>query len=355
MRDAEIRLQDYLTRKHDPVRAAKAESADPFIADILSLYLGHMAERQARPADLRGRIRRLAAFWGTRRSSAITPTSCAAYAAERGDNPARRELEDLRAALRFAWRERIIANPIPVTLPAPAQARERWLTRSEVARLLWAAWRLREKQRSRKHDISAERVETSRFTARHVARFILVALYTGTRAGAVCSAAIRPTVGHGYVDLERGVFYRRPPGQRVTKKRKPPVGLDMRLLAHLRRWEARGLSQKFVVEWNGAPVERVHKAFRRVRDAAGLGPEVTPHILRHTAATWGMQNRADRFELAGMLGMTVETLENVYGHHHPDHNRGAAAAIAHGRKRERPTDTDRNAGTDRQRSQAKSP
>jgi hypothetical protein len=44
-----------------------------------------------------------------------------------------------------------------------------------------------------------------------------------------------------------------------------------------------------------------------------------------------MQGGADLWETAGYLGMTVETLEQIYGHHHPDHQAGAAAAIA-GRK-----------------------
>ena len=56
----------------------------------------------------------------------------------------------------------------------------------------------------------------------HVARFILVALYTGTRAGAVCGAAFERVAGAGYVDLDRGIFYRRPAGARETKKRQPP-------------------------------------------------------------------------------------------------------------------------------------
>lgn len=346
---AEDALRQYLVEKRDPATAAKARSDDPLIADIIALYLDNKADKQARPQEVRGRCARLLAWWQTRRCSEIRPSTCQAYATERGDGAARRELEDLRAAVRYAWKERILPNPIPVELPQAGPSRERWLTRSEVARLLWAAWRLREKQkRVRRGDNGGPPLETARYTARHVARFILVGLYTGTRAGAVCAAAIRPTVGHAYVDLDRGIFYRRPPGTRETKKRTPPVGLDTRLLAHLRRWEAKGLSKSFVVEWNGQPVERVHKAFRAVREAAGLGDDVTPHILRHTAATWGMQNRADPYALSGMLGMTLETLQNVYGHHHPDHNREAAAAIAMRPKRERPTDTDRLKRTDQE-------
>ena len=45
---------------------------------------------------------------------------------------------------------------------------------------------------------------TLRAVGRHVARFILVGLYTGTRSAAICGAALMPTVGRGHVDLEQG-------------------------------------------------------------------------------------------------------------------------------------------------------
>ena len=197
-----------------------------------------------------------------------------------------------------------------MVLPERPPGRERWLTRSEAARLLLAAWRFRENQKGK---------ATDRRTRRHVARFILVALYTGTRAGAVCAAALEPTEGRGWIDLERGIFYRRPQGERKTKKRRPPVPLPNRLLAHLRRWHR--LGQRSPVEWNRRPVKDVDKAFRNVANAAGLA-DVTPHILRHTAATWLMQLGTDKWEAAEYLGMTADQLDKTYGHHHPDHLRG---------------------------------
>ena len=56
-------------------------------------------------------------------------------------------------------------------------------------------------------------------------------------------------------------------------------------------------------------------------------PEVTPHTLRHTAATWLMQKRADLWEAAGFLGMSAEQLERTYGHHRSDHLKGARDAL----------------------------
>jgi integrase len=47
--------------------------------------------------------------------------------------------------------------------------------------------------------------------------------------------------------------------------------------------------QRFAVEWYGEPVTSISKGFRAVVKDAGLGPDVTPHVLRHTAATWLMQ------------------------------------------------------------------
>jgi integrase len=47
---------------------------------------------------------------------------------------------------------------------------------------------------------------------------------------------------------------------------------------------------------------------------AGLDGKITPHTLRHTAATWLMQAGVDKWEAAGFLGMSVEMLDRVYGH-----------------------------------------
>ena len=107
-------------------------------------------------------------------------------------------------------------------------------------------------------------------------------------------------------------------------KRQPSIRLPQKLLAHLRRWKRHG--QRFAVEWNEKPVRDVDKAFRNVARAAGLS-HISPHVLRHTAATWLMQSGADKWEAAGYLGMTLETLERVYGHHHPDYLKSAVNAF----------------------------
>src|SRR5262249_58700171 len=44
-----------------------------------------------------------------------------------------------------------------------------------------------------------------------------------------------------------------------------------------------------------------------------------------------MQNGVDKWDAAGFLGMSVEMLDRVYGHHHPEHLRGAAHALGYRR------------------------
>jgi len=74
-------------------------------------------------------------------------------------------------------------------------------------------------------------------------------------------------------------------------------------------------------------VKSVKTAFRSAVALAGLPGRITPHTLRHTAATWLMQLGVGEWQASGFLGMNVETLRNVYGHHHPDYLREAADAI----------------------------
>ena len=75
-----------------------------------------------------------------------------------------------------------------MVLPPKGRSRERWLTRSEAARLIRHAWRYREVQKGK---------PIGRLARRHVACFILIALYTGTRAGAICAASFTPEEGRG--------------------------------------------------------------------------------------------------------------------------------------------------------------
>jgi Phage integrase family len=62
------------------------------------------------------------------------------------------------------------------------------------------------------------------------------------------------------------------------------------------------------VEWSGGAVKSVKTAFQSAVRLANLPGKVTPHTLRHTAATWLMQAGVDKWEAAGFLGMGVEVV-----------------------------------------------
>jgi integrase len=331
-RRAEATLASYIGRKH--LAAAQAGVRAPAhipVADVVALYGRDVAPKHSRPRETAQRIAALLGYFGDKMLSDINGTLCRAYVEHRGSSAAaRRELEDLRAAIHHHRREGLCSAIVEVVLPPASPPRQRWLTREEAARLLRAAWRYREVQKGK---------PTGRRSRQHIARFILLALYTGTRAGAVCGAALQPTVGCGWIDVVRGVFYRRAEGERETKKCKPPIPLPPELHGHLRRWKRRG--QRFAVEWHGDPVQSIDKAFRSVVADAGLGADVTPHVLRHTAATWLMQAGTAPWEAAGFLGMTVETLMSRYGHHHPDHLKEASGAFFRHRNRHRNAATER--------------
>jgi integrase len=134
-------------------------------------------------------------------------------------------------------------------------------------------------------------------------------------------------IGLSHVDLDQGIFYRLPEGTRASAKKQTPVPLPPRLLAHMRRWKERKLFVRYFVEFNGEPVRSVKTAFKRAVALSKLEGRVSPHTLRHSAATWLMQQGANKWSAAGFLGMTVELLDRVYGHHHPDYLKDAAAAI----------------------------
>jgi integrase len=314
---AEEALANYILARRQIPREPDRPASQVKIADVIAIYLVDKVPKVARPDETISRIGHLLTFWGERSLDAVNGRTCREYVDSRGGKPvARRELEDFQAAIGYHRKEGLCREIIEVALPEKGMPRERWLNRSEAARLIWAAWRYREVQKGQ---------PTGRRSRQHVARFALVALYTGSRAGTVCAASLTPATHTGWVDLDAGVFYRKGSLERQTKKRRPPVRLPDRLVGHMRRWKKNG--QRYAVEWLGEPIGTgVEKAFRRACQDAGL-ENVTPHTLRHTAATWLMQRGTDLWQAAGFLGMTTETLEHTYGHHSPAFQSQAARNI----------------------------
>jgi hypothetical protein len=75
----------------------------------------------------------------------------------------------------------------------------------------------------------------------------------------------------------------------------------------MRRWARRGIVTSHFVEWQGAPVKSVKTGFKHAVKLAALWGKVTPHTLRHTAATWLMQRGVTIWQAAGYLGFLPRT------------------------------------------------
>jgi integrase len=298
---AEKHLAAYLGEKHKP-----SFGPDPLIADILLVYWREHLEHKTSAENYRYGVRLLGDWWGEKRLSDITPANCRSFGKGRTDAAARHDLEILRAAIRY-WHKH--HGPLPsipaIVLPPKPEPRTRWMTRAEAARLLRAARR------------------TSTRGRPSIARFILLGIYTGSRSGAIRS------LRWDWIDFDAGTMRRRAPCASERKnKRAPIVKLDRRILAHLRRWHRLdGPKAVYVCERNGVPFNKMFYSWSKVLKVAGLDDsdgKITPHIMRHTRATWLMQKGIDPWEAAGHLGMNVQTLIRHYGHHHPNFQSRAA-------------------------------
>ena len=303
-REAESHFAAYIAQRDRPAGPSTPDRLT--IADVLDIYGREHAPTVRAPETIGYSIKALLPLLGALPVGSISGEVCRRYAKSRDRSPGttRRELGVLQAAINYAHSEGYLTAPVKVKLPAMPAARDRWLTRDEAARLLRAAYRNPK--------------------SKHLVRFILVALYTGTRSDAILRLGFKPNTVGGWVDTDKGVLYRRAAGEAETKKRTPAVPIPRPLLAHLRRWERQGAH--FVVEVEGQRVGSLKTAWRTALTASSID-HCTRHDLRHTAVTWAMQRGADKWAAAGFFGLSLDMLESVYGHHHPDHLRSAVEAM----------------------------
>jgi hypothetical protein len=179
---AEAAFAEYLAIKHGaPSRERGRHPSQILVLDALNIYLADVVPDQARPEEAKQRILTLAEFWTPHTLADVNGKRCREYVTwrtkqqRRSSKPeqtgrparpiteamARRELEDMRAAINHHRREGLCSEIVSVVLPAKSLPRETWLTRSEAARLLWAAWRARQVMRDN---------DTLRAVAKHLER-----------------------------------------------------------------------------------------------------------------------------------------------------------------------------------------
>ena len=151
----------------------------------------------------------------------------------------------------------------------------------------------------------------------HVKTFLALCLYTAGRSGAIRELTWdRVDLCTGRIDL----------GQAVGGKGRAVVPIADRLRPILE--EARKAATcPYVVEYGGAPVASLKTGARAAARRAGL-VGITPHVLRHTAATWMVEARMPIEQVAQMLGHRDPRVTwRIYAKHAPDYLREAVKAL----------------------------
>lgn len=326
---AEGKLAEYIIGKQRTQSDVAPNTENTVISHALAYYHSVKRPETTRPESLDYYVDTLNEYWGDKPIARITPGTCREYVQIRAGKSARILLSTLRAAVNLHEGDGLHSGKVNFYVPECGPPRDRFLTRDEAAKLLWFCWRYRGKQATHKNRQGCEKAQTADYPLRHLVRFILIGLYTGSRASAIFAASPYRAPGHAYVDLENGVFYRLAFGKPRTHKRQPPNPLPRRLLAHMRRWHSNGLMNTHFVEYGGMPIRTsVKNAFQTAKSGTGL-TGVIPHTLRHTCVTWLLQNGVSIWDTAGFVGMSVQMVANVYGHHCPNHLKNAVNAIDH--------------------------
>lgn len=272
------------------------------ISGILDAYHADRVNNEKPGAERIGwSLKQLKVFFGDKPPEIITPDSCKKYTAFRLDqgvkiSTARTELETLRAAMRWAVREEIVSRAPRTKLPPRPDARQRWLTRDEARELVGCC------------------------VAEHIRLFVLLALHTAARKSHIL------TLTWSRVDLQARIIDFRDPAKARTKKGRARVPINDTLYEALKKaYELR--ETEFVVEWAGDQVSSVKTGFRAAAKRADL-IGITPHTLRHTAATWMAQAGISLWDIAGYLGHSnIKMVEETYAHHCPDYLRTAAGVL----------------------------
>jgi integrase len=260
-------------------KAALESPAGKTIGEILDARVKARSPYVARPEALREHATALKRYWGNK-----YPEQVEDHVRLCKNN--RRQLEELRAALKLAEKRGWIEKTPHVELPPKSSPRDKFLTQEQGVNLLRSAHRP------------------------HIKLFILVAMTTGARKGAVLDLT------WDRVDMDGGVIDFHNPKKFITNKKRSVVPVTRELITALREAHLMATTD-YVIEWNGKPLKSIKTAFRKTAQRAGV-PWCSPHVLKHTAITWLAQKGWGIGEISEFTETSFETVKRVYRHGRPE-------------------------------------
>lgn len=306
--EAEVKFADFLLNSRD-IRAPRSAGELKIARALDDYYEEHVLEKCAAHRRQAEAIAHLKEFFGDRPVSAVDIPASVDYANARkagrigggrrcknkvgSPSTIRRELNVLVAAVNHARkRKRTTVQPF-VELPPEKRLGQDdeapYYTREELKRIF---------------------DEASRFDIENdtdVEPFIRLLYQTGARRKSI------ETLTRDQVKMDTRRILLQKPGKKATKKRQPIVPILTSMEPGLKSLMA-GNAQKLFEQAD------YYRHYRKVAEAAGIDEDRRhPHIMRHTRATHLLQDGKSIYDVAKLLGDTIRTVEQVYGHHSAEH------------------------------------
>lgn len=283
----------------EPEKVTVKEVIDHYLADKKRDF--ENAGRAVSNYDsLRYALKPIEAYFGHQFATGITRQHTRQYISMKqgeglSNGTIRKTLDILVAALNHARKDGWLQAIPHIDKPAPPAARDKWATAEQARQFI------------------------DSITTPHVKLFAMLAMHTLSRKTAILELTWQQ------VDMENGLIHYNPEGRVQTKKRRVPVPINKTLKAAL--LEAVNYATcDYVVEYGGKKVGNIRKAFERAAAKAEM-EWMTPHVLRHTGATLLAQKGIPMWQIAGMMGDSLETTERHYAKHHPDYLKDASSAL----------------------------
>lgn len=264
-------------------------------------------------------------------------------AVEYKDKASTRYLEDMRSAITVAVRKKMLKYIVPVPLPAKYPRRQATFSIEEINRLISHA-----NAKQGVGWIDGKPVKNL-YIWRHLARFMVMAIYTGSRKSKITRASFNDERDRPWIELRkvknpktgqpewRGFFHRLGKDEiEYDTKKAPGIAIPSVLIPHLVEWKEQGIIYPCAFPYSQTGQEEpgeIARAMRRcLREVFGHDTKKVIHTFRHTAATWLVSRpELTMAAIAGYLGMSIEVLMRTYSHIRQGDNMKVGKAMSDGR------------------------